>query len=524
MRTNPLILSLAACALAVGCAPDLKPGPTPDGSADSDGGVGGGSGHVENTDNGDGTFTTRIDARDQETWVYFDFEAKREVTPADPDHSRDWDLSFRRYKVRVDGGSSGAGNVGVAPLPGIDFASLKSAPASGYAADEGSGDADAGPSQLVFEAGDGWYLYDVNTHALSPRNVVYVVRTVEGNYFKVQILGYYDAAGTPGYLSFKWAPLTAPAGSDVLSVDASSTTAWTYLSAKSGVLTIATPATSNDWDLAIRRTQLQTNSGSSGAGKGGARLAPAGATYDETTRATTIGFDSDALLPIAGPPGSGESSQNPTLANWYDYDQTTHVVTPKAVVYLLRTASGEYAKLQLTSYSDGKYTLRLQPIVRSVETVTLAVDASSTTTWSYVSLRAGRVVTVAAPATDGSWDLAIQRTNFQTNSGTSGAGLGGAGDPKVTDLGDIVSSGMASFSADALIPVAGPPGSGSVSGNPILANWYDYDQTTHVVTPKNAAFLVRTADGGDTKLKITTYANGQYSLSWAYAGPGRNDF
>lgn len=39
-----------------------------------------------------------------------------------------------------------------------------------------------------------------------PRRV-YVVRTPEGNYFKLEMLGYDDDAGTPGFIRFRWAAL-----------------------------------------------------------------------------------------------------------------------------------------------------------------------------------------------------------------------------------------------------------------------------------------------------------------------------
>ena len=42
---------------------------------------------------------------------------------------------------------------------------------------------------------------------------------------------------------------------------------------------------------------------------------------------------------------------------------------------------------------------------------------------------------------------------------------------------------VASYAADAMLPVPGPPGSGEYSGSPTLAAWYDYDATTHAVTP-----------------------------------------
>jgi hypothetical protein len=44
---------------------------------------------------------------------------------------------------------------------------------------------------------------------LDRRAQVYVVRTVEGNAFKLEIVDYYDEAGTGGLFTIRWAAVTA---------------------------------------------------------------------------------------------------------------------------------------------------------------------------------------------------------------------------------------------------------------------------------------------------------------------------
>lgn len=55
----------------------------------------------------------------------------------------------------------------------------------------------------------GWYAYDFMTHVLTPHPFVYVVRTVEGNAYELEILGDHDEAGTSGVLTICWAPVAA---------------------------------------------------------------------------------------------------------------------------------------------------------------------------------------------------------------------------------------------------------------------------------------------------------------------------
>ncbi len=45
------------------------------------------------------------------------------------------------------------------------------------------------------------------THILSPLDEIYVVRSTEGNAYKVVITDYYNDAGTSGHMSFSWAQL-----------------------------------------------------------------------------------------------------------------------------------------------------------------------------------------------------------------------------------------------------------------------------------------------------------------------------
>lgn len=161
------------------------------------------------SDNGDGSSTIIVDSRDEESWVYLDLESLMEVSPVSADDSEEWDLGFLRFNVKGNSGSSGTADVGVLLVDGVPFDSLDVAPADGYAVDDVMG----GPEDMEPEPGyafDLWYDYDMDTHTLAARDVVYAVRSASGNYFKIQMLDYYNDAGTAGYVKFKVAPLTAP--------------------------------------------------------------------------------------------------------------------------------------------------------------------------------------------------------------------------------------------------------------------------------------------------------------------------
>ncbi|MGB1014850.1 MAG: HmuY family protein [Nannocystaceae bacterium] len=151
------------------------------------------------TDEIDRTTETVVDARDETKWVYLDLESGHFVVPNTPEDTVEWDLAFQRFNIAVNGGTSGSGGVEVAALEGEMFASVIEAPSSGYITDN----VQDKPEDMETTPGyafDLWYDYNPSNHILTPRELVYVVRTVEGNFFKVQLLDYYDEAGTSGYV------------------------------------------------------------------------------------------------------------------------------------------------------------------------------------------------------------------------------------------------------------------------------------------------------------------------------------
>ena len=102
-----------------------------------------------------------------------------------------------------------------------------------------------------------------------------------------------------------------------------------------------TDSATTKWDLAVRGTDILINGGSSGPGQGGAIVKEG--LFSEITTAPTTDYKVDAPGALAITKGSGKG--------WYNYNNTTHVVTPIAGrVLLIRTATGKYAKVEIVSY------------------------------------------------------------------------------------------------------------------------------------------------------------------------------
>jgi len=485
-----------------------------------------------------------VDASDPTTAVYLDLDTGKQVGQAEG-----WDLSFKRFHVQMNGGVSGELAVQARTVD-EDFESLHDVPEEGFSSDvaDGPEDSDRDADNLF----NNWYDYDLTDHTLLSKKLSYVVLTSDASAFKLIIDDYYDAAGSPAILSVRYARLSGAtptvvtdAGVDAtmvlpdaseqvdasatgdapvanaLTVSATSASEWVYIDLAGTLVTPADPAHSTAWALAFKRTEVRTNSGSSGQGLGGAKLEERALSFEQIEAANTFGFAVDEPLG-SGAPGATPSSQNPVLAGWYDYKPDTHAVTAGERCYIVRAADGSLAKLRILSFQGGVFTLRLEPITTLRELRELDVDATLGEAWAYVSLRAGALVTVTEPASDGKWDVAISRTRFRTNGGSSGAGMGAAQEASTSELAGL-SAVTGAFVADALVS-SGQPGSAPVSGNPVLSNWYDYDLITHVVSPRAKVFVVRTADGQLGAFKVVTYSGGAYRLLLSYAGAGASGF
>ena len=119
-----------------------------------------------------------VDATSSERWRHFSFRLGSVIDTAGP---ADWDLAFRRYQIMV--------NSGVVDLGDVAFASVTSAPDSGYQATP---------------AFAGWYRYGFLSHLLSPRPRVWAVRAADGRYAKIEFVSYYCPGAQPGCLTFRY--------------------------------------------------------------------------------------------------------------------------------------------------------------------------------------------------------------------------------------------------------------------------------------------------------------------------------
>ncbi len=95
-----------------------------------------------------------------------------------------------------------------------------------------------------------------------------------------------------------------------------------------------------DWDVAVRRTSWIVNGGEGFAGHGGAQASSAD--YDRLGVAPTGAYIGTTL--------SAGDSVNAAFERWYRYDYLSHLLWPRSNSFLIRTADGRFAKLEIESY------------------------------------------------------------------------------------------------------------------------------------------------------------------------------
>ncbi|TGL85249.1 heme-binding protein HmuY [Leptospira congkakensis] len=142
------------------------------------------------------------------------------------------------------------------------------------------------------------------------------------------------------------------------------------------------------------------------------------------------------------------------------------------------------------------------------------INATSTTTWVHVNLKANATIV----SESGLWDLRFKRYNIGTNSGTSGPRNGGACNTGSTNFSAEYSGSECTKVVDVqLSSSGGGPISGSTESiNPVIAapldltpmptgygTWYSYSNT--ILTAKPDVYIITGEDDSKYVLQMLDY-------------------
>lgn len=251
-----------------------------------------------------------------------------------------WDLAFRRYEIRTNGGvsSENGGAIESADLGAVDFATVTLADTAGASWTEDQ-------IEYLF---NNWYTYTgPPLHQLLPNRRVYSMVDAGGhNYVKFRIDSLTGAGMPPDmgtvWLTYYYQPtadsksLPGPTVSTHFAVESGTV----YFDFSSGTtVTPATPANSAAWDLGFSAYDIFMNSGPKGTGSAAGFYAYGEIADSSDIDAFTAQPEAQMLTDIFGS----------SMTDWYDYNHQTFQLSSKSHIYLIKDVDKFY-KVKIESY------------------------------------------------------------------------------------------------------------------------------------------------------------------------------
>ena len=143
-------------------------------------------------------------------FVYIDLIGRKKVALSDAkaQFSTDWDIAFKRWQIKINGGDSGPGYVLLTRVDGTSLGDVMDVPLGPYSVDsyfDAQCNLISDPIGGLGTALSDWYDYDMTMGTrLVPRPQILVFTRRDGQgYIKLQITSYYKD-NTSGYFSVSW--------------------------------------------------------------------------------------------------------------------------------------------------------------------------------------------------------------------------------------------------------------------------------------------------------------------------------
>ncbi len=324
-----MMMAIAGCSSSSNPVSTTNPPPPPQGTATT-------------VPDSTGTYwIATVNASSYTTPAYYSFAKKDTVIPGGSDSL--WDIGIERTEFKTNSGISiSGGNLQGMALTSTNFAAVTAADTVGK----------AWSTDAIAYFINNWYNYNIVTHQLTNNRNVYTMNDATGHhYIKFRI----DSLVNPGmppnmgtvYMTYYYNPtadsktLSGPTTQVVIPVG-SNTVYFSF--ATGGVVTPAYPTASTAWDLMFSNYNIGQNSGPNGP------LGQAAAFYafEFITDPTNIDTVKDVYAGQAAAPLFPDAASS-IFSGWYNYNEATHILTSKNLVYLIET-KGKLYKIQIFSY------------------------------------------------------------------------------------------------------------------------------------------------------------------------------
>ena len=130
-------------------------------------------------------------------------------------------------------------------------------------------------------------------------------------------------------------------------INASSLEDWVYFDFSRGSVVDVPNQSSLDWDIGFKRAIIISNSGETNPDSMGGIIDLGNISFESVTEAPESNYTVDIRT-------SPMDTENPAIKKWHEYSYWTHILKPKNNVYIIRTAYGRYAKIQILKYYCGR--------------------------------------------------------------------------------------------------------------------------------------------------------------------------
>jgi len=149
---------------------------------------------------------------------------------------------------------------------------------------------------------------------------------------------------------------------------------------------------------------------------------------------------------------------------------------------------------------------------------TVTIDASDPDAWRFFDFSRGAILDRPGPL---DWDIAVRRYHIIANGGPGFPGTAAIARLDETPFDAVTAAPDAGYQPTLV--------AGSDSTNPATRRWYRYSFTSHLLTPRPATYVARTADGRYAKFEILSYycpgaRPGCLTLRYVYQGDGSRHF
>ncbi|MBN2413931.1 HmuY family protein [candidate division KSB1 bacterium] len=185
---------------------------------------------------------------------------------------------------------------------------------------------------------------------------------------------------------------------------------------------------------------------------------------------------------------------------WYNYDFTTHTISSKNEIFLIKSVDYKFYKLRVDSYTNNTWQVSVSPVDdkgKPTDIKTVEITATDSTP-GYIALSSASTIEPA------NWDIAFVTISLyipEMNASINNPAL---------RINSVEGVEIATLEGKIFDDVTGVPsgltwakdeGDNLAVGDAVL----NYNGTTHILTPPDVIYIVKTVSGKHYKLKVTSY-------------------